>query len=138
TTLCAPPTVWRLLVQQDLAAWTTSIRELASAGEPLNPEVIERVRTAWGITTRDGYGQTESSCQIGNSPGQMLKEGSMGRPMPGYRPILLDADDAEADEGELCLPTDATRPAGLMQGYDRGEPGAALKPLGPLYRTGDV
>ena len=67
--------MWRLLVQQDLAAWKTSIRELASAGEPLNPEIIERVRAAWGITIRDGYGQTETSCQSGNSPGQPLKEG---------------------------------------------------------------
>ena len=111
TTLCAPPTVWRLLVQQDLAAWTTSIRELASAGEPLNPEVIERVRTAWGITIRDGYGQTETSCQIGNSPGQMLKEGSMGRPMPGYRPILLDADD-DGDGRGRDLPADRRDAAG--------------------------
>ena len=105
TTLCAPPTVWRLLVQQDLAQWKLRVRELASAGEPLNPEVIERVRNFWGITIRDGYGQTETSCQIGNSPGQKLKEGSMGRPMPGYKPMLLTVDDEATEEGEICLPT---------------------------------
>ncbi len=139
TTLCAPPTVWRLLVQQDLAAWETDLRELASAGEPLNPEVIERVREAWNLTIRDGYGQTETSCQVGNPPGQPLKEGSMGRPMPGYAPVLRSVDsDEPAEEGEICLPTGPNRPAGLMQGYDSGEPGLPLKPLGPLYRTGDV
>jgi acetyl-CoA synthetase len=138
TTLCAPPTVWRLLVQQDLSAWKTSIRELASAGEPLNPEVIERVRKAWGLTIRDGYGQTETSCQIGNSPGQPLKEGSMGLPMPGYQPMLIGVDGEAMEEGEICLATDASRPAGLMQGYDPGEPGQPLTPLGAVYRTGDV
>ncbi len=138
TTLCAPPTVWRLLVQQNLAEWKLRVRELASAGEPLNPEVIERVRKAWGLTIRDGYGQTETSCQIGNSPGVKIKEGSMGLPMPGYKPKLLGHDDDEADEGEICLTTDASRPAGLMQGYDSGEPGKALKSLGAVYRTGDV
>jgi len=138
-TLCAPPTVWRLLVQQDLASWKTGLRELASAGEPLNPEVIERVRRAWGLTIRDGYGQTETSCQVGNSPGQKLKEGSMGRPMPGYAPALRGViDDAAGDEGEICLPTGDDRPAGLMQGYDTGVPGVPLQPLGALYRTGDV
>jgi len=139
TTLCAPPTVWRLLVQQDLAQWQLRIRELASAGEPLNPEVIERVRKAWGITIRDGYGQTETSCQIGNSPGQKVKEGAMGRPMPGYAPMLLTLDGETTDEGEVCLATEGgSRPAGLMQGYDSGEPGQTLKPLGKVYRTGDV
>ncbi len=90
TTFCAPPTVWRMLVQTDLAAVQTSIRECLSAGEPLNPEVIERVRDAWGITVRDGYGQTETSAQVGNPPGQLIKLGSMGRPLPGYKIILID------------------------------------------------
>ena len=92
TTFCAPPTVWRMLVQEDLAAWKTNIRELVGAGEPLNPEVIARVKTAWGLTIRDGYGQTETSAQVGNSPGQPLKPGAMGRPLPGYRVALRDDD----------------------------------------------
>ncbi|MBN9620644.1 MAG: AMP-binding protein, partial [Actinobacteria bacterium] len=80
TTFCAPPTVWRMLIQQDLAAWRDdlSLRELVGAGEPLNPEVIESVQRAWGLTIRDGFGQTETSLQVGNSPGQPLKLGSMG------------------------------------------------------------
>jgi len=80
TSLCAPPTVWRMFIQEDLAAFKTSLRELIGAGEPLNPEVIEQVEKAWNITIRDGFGQTETTAQIGNSPGQQLKAGSMGRP----------------------------------------------------------
>ena len=90
TTFCAPPTVWRMLIQEDLAAWPVGLRELISAGEPLNPEVIERVKAAWGITIRDGYGQTETTALVGNTPGQTVKAGSMGRPLPGYRVALLD------------------------------------------------
>jgi acetyl-CoA synthetase len=136
TTFCAPPTVWRMLIQEDLAAWKVRLKELISAGEPLNPEVIERVRAAWGLTIRDGYGQTETTALIGNSPGQRLKAGSMGRPLPGYRVALLDADGAAQREGEICL-TLEPRPTGLMQGY-QGE-GASVLPIGRSeYRTGDV
>ena len=89
TTFCAPPTVWRMLIQEDLAAWPVRLQELISAGEPLNPEVIERVKAAWGIVIRDGYGQTETTALVGNTPGQKVKAGSMGRPLPGYRVALL-------------------------------------------------
>ena len=77
TTLCGPPTVWRMLIQEDLAAHASrlSLREVIGAGEPLNPEVIEQVRAAWGLQLRDGYGQTETTALIGNSPGQPLKPG---------------------------------------------------------------
>ena len=88
TTFCAPPTVWRMLIQEDLAAWPVRLQELISAGEPLNPEVIERVKAAWGIVIRDGYGQTETTALVGNTPGQKVKAGSMGRPLPGYRVAL--------------------------------------------------
>jgi len=70
-----------------------------SAGEPLNPEVIERVRGAWGITIRDGYGQTETTAQVGNTPGQEVRPGSMGRPLPGYEVTLLDHEGREARDG---------------------------------------
>jgi acetyl-CoA synthetase len=86
-----------MLIQEDLKRWPVKLRELISAGEPLNPEVIEQVRAAWGLTIRDGYGQTETTAQIGNPPGLPLKPGSMGRPMPGYRIVLLDADGRPAD-----------------------------------------
>jgi len=136
STFCAPPTVWRLLITQNLALWKTKLRELTSAGEPLNPEVIEEVRAAWGLTIRDGYGQTETTAQIGNSPGQPLKIGSMGRPMPGYRVSILDVDGKHAEEGELCLPLDSP-PAGLMPGYDNED--GTLKPVeGRVYFTRDV
>jgi acetyl-CoA synthetase len=140
TTFCAPPTVWRMLIQEDLSAWPVRIRELISAGEPLNPEVIERVKAAWNITIRDGYGQTETTALIGNTPAQKVKPGSMGRPLPGYRVALLDAHGALMKEGEICL-TLEPRPTGLMQGYqgrDDNDAGAARAHPETLYRTGDV
>jgi acetyl-CoA synthetase len=138
STFCAPPTVWRMLIQQDLSAWPVRMRELIGAGEPLNPEVIERVKNAWGITIRDGYGQTETTALVGNSPGQIVKAGSMGRPMPGYRVALLDPDGKPAKEGEICL-TLQPRPTGLMQGYQGQEDNAvASRSTDAVYRTGDV
>ena len=137
TTLCAPPTVWRMLILEDLASYDIVLGEAVGAGEPLNPEVIERVRQAWGITVRDGYGQTETTCQFGNSPGQPVKAGSMGRPMPGYRVALLDSDRREAGDGEIVLELDPP-PIGLMAGYlDSAMP--ATEANGKrYYRTSDV
>ena len=136
TTFCAPPTVWRMLIQHDLRKWKVALREVNAAGEPLNPEIIEQVRRAWGLTVRDFYGQTETTAMIGNSPGQRIVPGSMGRPLPGYRVTLIDADGLESDTGEIALPL-RPRSAGLMSGYqnERGE----LTPIdGSYYRTGDV
>src|SRR3954467_10438936 len=116
TTLCAPPTVWRLFIQENLSAFNVSLREVCGAGEPLNPEVIDQVQAAWGLTIRDGYGQTETTALAGNSPGQKVKVGSMGRPLPGYRVRITDVDGNIAREGEVSLLLDE-RPAGLMQGY---------------------
>jgi len=137
TTLCAPPTVWRMLIQEDLAAHKTQLRELIGAGEPLNPEVIDCVRDAWGITLRDGFGQTETTAQVGNSPGQTVKLGSMGRPLPGYRVELLDPDDKPASEGEICLVL-SPRPLGLMLAYadDRAKTAEVMRD--GYYRTGDI
>jgi len=136
TTFCAPPTVWRMLIQEDLSAWKVRVKELIGAGEPLNPEVIERVKSAWGITIRDGYGQTETTALVGNTPGQKVKPGSMGRPLPGYRVALLAADGAVAKEGEVCLTLDP-RPTGLMQGYQADDGGVRAHD-DTVYRTGDV
>src|SRR5262249_1595995 len=99
TSLCAPPTVCRMLIQEDLASHRVQVREAVAAGEPLNPEVIERVRAAWGVTIRDGYGQTETTAMVGNSPGQPVKPGSMGRPLPGYRIALLDPAGQPCEDG---------------------------------------
>jgi len=136
TTFCAPPTVWRMLIQEDLAAWPVRLQELISAGEPLNPEVIERVKAAWGIVIRDGYGQTETTALVGNTPGQKVKAGSMGRPLPGYRVALLDPNGTPQREGEISL-TLSPRPAGLMQGY-QGDGDTVLPISGVVYRSGDV
>src|SRR5947209_289203 len=137
TTLCAPPTVWRLFIQEKLAEFKVALREVCGAGEPLNPEVIDQVRNAWGLTIRDGYGQTETTALAGNSPGQKVKIGSMGRPLPGYRVVIMDAEGRPAKEGEVTLVLGADRPAGLMQGY-QGDDGRLSGADGDLYRSGDV
>ncbi len=137
TTLCAPPTVWRMLIQQDLGSVRTGLRELIGAGEPLNPEVIEQVKKAWGITIRDGFGQTETTALVGNSPGQPVVPGSMGRPLPGYAIALVDGDGNPSDEGEVCLDL-AQRPLGLMAGYAGDEAKTADVMRHGYYHTGDV
>jgi acetyl-CoA synthetase len=136
TTFCAPPTVWRMLIQHDLRRWKVALREVNSAGEPVNPEIIDQVRRAWGLTLRDSYGQTETTMMIGNSPGETVVPGSMGRPLPGYRIALIDADGLEGDSGEIAIPL-RPRPVGLMRGY-QSDDGALLPIEGEYYRTGDV
>ncbi|MFD3541941.1 AMP-binding protein [Streptomyces sp. NPDC058662] len=139
TTFCAPPTVWRMLIQSDLTKLRTPPREAVAAGEPLNPEVIDKVREAWGITVRDGFGQTETTLQVGNFPGVPVKPGSMGRPAPGYEIVLLDpvTGKESPDEGELCVDL-RTRPAGVTTGY-RDDPGRTAEAMADgLYRTGDI
>jgi acetyl-CoA synthetase len=135
--LCAPPTVWRMLIQEKLSEYPVKLKELLSAGEPLNAEVIDQVRSAWGLTIRDGFGQTETTCAIGNSPGQILKVGSMGRPMPGYRVVLLNPEEQAAEEGEVCLDL-AQRPTGLMIGYANDAAKNAEVMRAGHYHTGDV
>jgi acetyl-CoA synthetase len=137
TSLCAPPTVWRMMIKEDLAAYKPPLRELVGAGEPLNPEVIDQVERAWGIRIRDGFGQTETTAQIGNSPGQLVKPGSMGRPLPGYRIELLDIDEQPASEGEIAVLLDP-RPLGLMLGYEGDDDKTADAMRTGRYRTGDT
>ena len=137
TTFCAPPTVWRMLIQHDIGRWPVALREVVSAGEPLNPEVIEQVRHAWGLMVRDGYGQTETTAMVGNPPGRRLKPGAMGLPLPGYRIALLDPLGEPADEGEICVDL-GDRPIGVTPGYfDDPERTAATMHAG-YYHTGDV
>ena len=157
TSLCAPPTVWRMLVQEPLREYRTSLRELVSAGEPLNPEVIDQVQSAWGLTVRDGYGQTETTAQIGNPPSAAIgeagkqspvnKPGSMGLPLPGYPIVLLDVNGtpAPADgpaEGEICLPLgdhpSAPRPLGLTSGYVDDDQRTSDAMRHGYYHTGDL
>lgn len=139
TTMCAPPTVWRMMIQEDLAAYKgrLKIRELIGAGEPLNPEIIEQLQNAWNITIRDGFGQTETTAEIGNTPGQPLKPGSMGRPLPGYQVVLVDSEGNEAAEGEISLKLNP-RPLGLMVGYSGDAEKTAEVMRDGVYHTGDV
>ena len=125
-----------MLIQEDLKSRKVALREVLSAGEPCNPEVIEQVRAAWGLTIREGYGQTETTLQIGYFPGQTIKPGAMGHTAPGYRVRLLDENGREQDEAEVCLALDPP-PLGLMQGY-QGDDGAVVPLSGSAYRTGDI
>ncbi|MBS0023620.1 AMP-binding protein [Microbacterium paraoxydans] len=139
STFCAPPTVWRMLIQADLGRLTHPPRELVGAGEPLNPEVIDRVREAWGGTIRDGFGQTEMTACIGNSPGQPVKIGSMGRPLPGYPVVLLDPATGEVVEREGEIALDLSRaPLGLMAGYYDDPGKTAESRAGGFHHTGDI
>jgi acetyl-CoA synthetase len=137
TTFCAPPTVWRMLVQGELGQRPPVLRELVSAGEPLNPAIIDEVEHRWGLTVRDGYGQTETTAMIANPPEEKIRKGSMGRPLPGYEIVLLDPDGQPAEEGEICLPT-GRRQIGLMLNYRGSDDGAAQALRDGFYHTGDV
>lgn len=138
TSFCAPPTVWRMLIQADLTLLKNPPTKVVSAGEPLNAEVIDQVNRAWGQTIRDGFGQTESTVQIANTPGQPIKIGAMGRPLPGYDVVLVDpATGQEGDDGELCLRLDP-RPVGLMKAY-YGDPEKTAEAFRDgYYHTGDM
>jgi len=137
TTLCAPPTVWRMFVLEDLRAYPVRLKEVVAAGEPLNPEIISKVRSAWDLTIRDGFGQTENVLLLGNFPGQEIRLGAVGRASPGHDIVLLDPDGRESGDGEISIRLDP-RPLSLMAGYmddperSRGSIGGAY------YRTGDV
>ncbi len=156
--LCAPPTVWRMLVTSDLSAGPWTLREVVAAGEPLNPEVIAQVRRHWGLTIRDGYGQTETTAMVANTPGAAVVPGSMGLPLPGVPVVLVDVGTGVPlcgpGEGELCLDLDR-HPVNLMAGYrspadgggkqgDGGKEGgdrdapAGSPGSGSFYHTGDV
>ena len=137
TTMCAPPTVWRLFILENLQSFPVKIRELVSAGEPLNPEVIERVKAAWNITIRDGFGQTENVLLLGNFPGQTVRPGAVGRPSPGHEIVLLDLDGNESDDGEIAVKCQP-RPSSLMKGYLNDPERTEQCFAGGYYRTGDV
>lgn len=145
TTMCAPPTVWRMLINADLSGGPGRLREVIGAGEPLNPEVIEQVGRAWGLTLRDGYGQTETTAQVGNTPGSSVKPGSMGRPLPGLPVVLVDpltgrrvsASGDQPAEGEICLDL-SQRPLPLMTGYQGDRERNDEATAGGFYHTGDL
>jgi acetyl-CoA synthetase len=149
-TFCAPPTVWRMLIQKRLDNKPRALREVVSAGEPLNPEVIARIREWWGLDIRDGYGQTETTALIGNMPGDPIVAGAMGKPLPGVDAVLVDPlTGGEADEGEICLRIVGADPAvdgdlvrrepvNLMPGYFGDVAATEKATAGGLFHTGDV
>ena len=138
TSFCAPPTVWRMLIQSDLSAGRGDLREAISAGEPLNPEVISQIRRQWGLTIRDGYGQTEMTAVVGNTPASPVKDGSMGRPLPGSPIVLVDPiSGALAEEGEICVDL-ARHPVNLMTGYVGDAERNAATTHDGYFHTGDI
>ncbi|SFM63161.1 acetyl-CoA synthetase [Pseudonocardia ammonioxydans] len=139
TTFCAPPTVWRMLIKADLSGGPGSLREVIAAGEPLNPEIIEQVQRQWGLTLRDGFGQTETTAQVGNTPGSVVKPGSMGRPLPGVPVVLVDETTGAVSEteGEICIDL-SRRPVALMTGYLDTPEKTAEAMAGGFYHTGDT
>jgi len=140
TTFCAPPTVWRMFILEDLTKYRFHLRECVSAGEPLNPEVIEAWRKGTGVTLRDGYGQTESTLMIGNLPGREIKAGSVGWPSFLYDVRVVDEHGVEAkpdQEGNIAVAL-ASRPPGLFAGYLGASPEVTAKAFrGDWYFTGD-
>lgn len=139
-TFCAPPTVWRMLIQSEVRQKPRGLRELLSAGEPLNPEVIARIREWWGLDIRDGYGQTETTALIGNTPGAPLIPGAMGHPLPGVSVAIVDpitGAPSTTGEGEICLDL-STRPLNLMTGYLGDDARTRESMRGGYFHTGDV
>jgi acetyl-CoA synthetase len=137
TTFCAPPTVWRFLIQQNLTGWPVVLREVVSAGEPLNPEVIAQVRQAWGLTIRDGFGQTETTALVGNTPGQSVRPGSMGRALPGCPIVLINEAGLQGEEGEICIDL-REDPVPVMRDYLDDPSLTQQVKRGGYYHTGDV
>ncbi len=137
-TFCAPPTVWRMMILADLGDRPHALREIVGAGEPLNPEVIGKVKTAWGLTIRDGFGQTETTALVGNVPGEIVKPGSMGRPLPGVPVVVVDPETSEiASHGEICVGVEP-RPLNLMTRYVGDPVLEAATIFDGLYHTGDL
>ncbi len=135
---CAPPTEFRLLVKEDLSAFSfPSLREVVSAGEPLNPEVIRAWREATGLTIRDGYGQTETILLVGNFPGMPVKPGSMGLPNPGHRVEVIDDTGTALPAGEIGDVALHGDPPSLFRGYWKDEAATARCRRGDWYVTGD-
>ncbi|MFF8835772.1 AMP-binding protein [Streptomyces sp. NPDC015130] len=141
TSFCAPPTVWRAMFAHGLGDPPGRLTSATSAGEPLDTYLVDAVRDSWGITLRNGYGQTETTCQIGVPPGREGKPGSMGWPMPGYRTAVLNTATGnpvrEDEPGELCLDL-SDMSAGVMAGYHDDGKRTARAFAGGIYRTGDI
>ena len=140
TTFCAPPTVYRMLVQLDMKKFDLQLRHCMSAGEPLNPEVIRAWKDAFGLDIYDFYGQTETVCLLSNFPFMPIKYGSVGKPTPGHIVHIVDDNGNQiptGDEGNIAIYLGDERPPGLFQEYwkDAEEMNGAFR--GDYYYTGD-
>lgn len=141
TTFCAPPTAWRALVLQDLSKFDlSSLRHVVSAGEPLNPEVIDTFKQATGLHIREGYGQTETVMLVGMFPALEPRVGAMGKPSPGFTVALIDDSGQEVpagQEGDIAVRVAPERPVGLFQGYLNDDQANQACRRGDWYVTGD-
>jgi acetyl-CoA synthetase len=141
TTFCAPPTVYRFLIREDLARYDlTGLRHCTTAGELLNESVYHAWKEATGLSIYEGFGQTESTLQIATLPCMTPKPGSIGKPVPGWDVRVLNAEDevcAPGDEGEICIRVSERHPYGLFSGY-LDEPEQTAKAMHDgWYHTGD-
>ncbi|MFH1013979.1 MAG: AMP-binding protein [Thermoplasmatota archaeon] len=140
TTFCAPPTVYRLLIQMDLSKYHLKLRHSMSAGEPLNPEVIRAWKKAFGLEIYDFYGQTETVCVLSNFPFMKIKYGSVGKPTPGHDVRIVDDDGKELgpdEEGNIALYIGKNRPPGLFKEYWKDKDIMQKAFRGEYYFTGD-
>ncbi len=141
TSMCAAPTIYRVLVQRDLSKFRpAALRSCVAAGEPLNPEVIAVWQQATGITVRDGYGQTETVLLCGNFPGVPVRQGSMGLPAPGFDLAVIDESGCELpanQEGDIAVRIQPQRPLGLFREYWNNATDSAATVRGDWYVTGD-
>ncbi|MBQ2862616.1 MAG: AMP-binding protein [Clostridia bacterium] len=141
TTFCAPPTMYRFFIKEDLSKYDLSSIEYATtAGEALNPEVFNQFKRATGLTIMEGFGQTETTLSIANFVGSTPKIGSMGKPSPLYDVVLLDPDGEECktgDVGEICIRTKDGAPCGLYIGYYKDAEKTEEVWHDGYYHTGD-
>ena len=142
TTFCAPPTMYRMLIKQDLSKYDlSSIRHATTAGEALNPEVFYQFEKATGLRIAEGFGQTEMTLGIGNLFGTKLKPGAMGKPVPGYGIDLVDLDGntvADGVNGEIVIRTEPKASPGVFLGYYLNEEATKNVWHDGLYHTGDL
>ena len=144
TTFCAPPTMYRMFIKDDLSRYDlSSIKHATTAGEALNPEVFRQFEAQTGLQIYEGFGQTETTLTIGNLAGNKQKIGSMGKPVPTYDLVLVDSDGNEVprgENGEICIRADREKglPCGLFDGYYRDPEQTAEVWHDGLYHTRDV
>ena len=142
TTFCAPPTMLRMMIKEDLSKYDlSSITHMTTAGEALNPEVWRQFRKATGLRIMEGFGQTETTLTIGNLFGTTPKLGSMGKPIPGYDIDIVDPDGnpvPDGEPGEIIIRTDKRVPCGLFKGYYNNEEATKEAWHDGMYHTGDT